>query len=78
MDYGLVIGRVFIGFLVLVTAFCVVKADAVARFTYKFRKKHWNLTEKSIPLLTFICRFWNGIMFFVLIYLFIFLPKFME
>lgn len=78
MNEGLLIGRVFIFICILVALFCVIKADTVARYTFNFRKKDWNLKEDSIPRLILICRLWNGIMLPVLIYLFIMLPKYVK
>jgi hypothetical protein len=78
MNEGLIIGRIFIFICILIGLFCIVKADRVAQWTYNFRKKDWNLTEKSIPILKFICRFWNLIMVAIFIYLFITLPRHMH
>ncbi len=76
MSTGLLVGRIFIAVCIVIACFCVVKADAVAKWTFDFRKKDWHLKESSIPTLALICRVWNGVMFLVLIYLFWTLPKY--
>lgn len=76
MNTGLLVGRIFIGVCIVLVAFCVVKADTVARWTFRFRQKDWHLKESSIPTLALICRVWNGVMFFVLLYVFWTMPKY--
>lgn len=78
MDIRLIIGRMIIGSLILVNVLCVAKAEDVAKFTFRVYKKYWGPTERSIPVLTVLCRFWNGLMFFVLCYLFLFLPTYLK
>ena len=76
MSTGLVVGRLFIGVCIVVATFCVVKAETVAQWTFRFRKKDWHLKENSIPTLALICRVWNGVMILVLMYVFWTLPNY--
>jgi len=77
MHTGLVIGRILIFICIFATIFCIIKADKVARFTFNFRKKDWNLKENIIPRLSLICRIWNSIMLIILIYLCVTLPNYL-
>ena len=78
MNEGLIVGRIFIFICILGGLFAVIKPQIIARWTYRFYKNFWNITEGSIPTLIVICRIWNSIALVVLVYLFITLPNYLH
>ncbi len=61
--------KAFFILCVVLSLLGVIRPDIPAKWTYEFRKKDWNLTENSMPMLMNISRYGGLIMFLTFCYL---------